>query len=77
MQWRNKLAGVGTVILIVLMFREHTPAYLYVTSLGGFCFAAIFYSLADRNPAVATARQHALPSMLPRNLPPTALSAQT
>lgn len=42
---RDYLPLIGLSCLILLMFREHSPAYLYVTSLGGLCFTALFYIL--------------------------------
>jgi O-antigen ligase len=42
------LAAFATIVLIMLMFREHSPSYLYTTSLGGFCFTVIFYDIAHR-----------------------------
>lgn len=32
-----------TVVLVLLMMREHSVSYLYATSMGGFCFALIFF----------------------------------
>jgi len=42
----HAVAFIGIVALIALMFREHSVSYLYVTSLGGLCFVALFYLLA-------------------------------
>jgi O-antigen ligase len=46
---RNRTALIALVILVMLMFREHSVAYLYVTSLGGLCFTVIFYWLCCRD----------------------------
>jgi hypothetical protein len=42
----NAVALIGTLCLVALMLREHSVSYLYVTSLGGLCFATLFYLLA-------------------------------
>lgn len=42
---RDKLSMLTVFVLVLLMTREHSVAYLYATSLGGFCFAVIFYTL--------------------------------
>jgi hypothetical protein len=42
--WSNRrVLLIGTFVLLMLMVREHSASYLYVTSLGGFCFAALMY----------------------------------
>jgi O-antigen ligase len=42
--WSNRrVLLIGTFVLFMLMIREHSASYLYVTSLGGFCFAALMY----------------------------------
>jgi hypothetical protein len=46
---RNRLAIISTFILVMLMTREHSVAYLYATSLGGFCFSIIFYIINHKN----------------------------
>src|SRR5262249_32212173 len=38
----DRVTLIGIVCLIALMFREHSVSYLYVTSLGGLCFATLF-----------------------------------
>lgn len=43
---KDHLPLVGLLCLTMLMFREHSPAYLYVTSLGGLCFTVLFYLLS-------------------------------
>jgi len=45
---RDPLALGATLVLVLLMTREHSFAYLFATSLGGFCLAAIFFILAER-----------------------------
>lgn len=44
-----RMALVGTFVLVMLMMREHSFAYLYVTSLGGFSLVVLFYLLAARS----------------------------
>lgn len=44
---RDPLALSAIVVMLLLMTREHSFSYLFATSLGGFCVAAIFYVLAD------------------------------
>lgn len=51
---RDPLSAIALAIMLLLMLREHSPAYLYVTSLGGFCFTMIFYAASERS--VATVR---------------------
>lgn len=46
---RTAIPLVCTLVLVMLMMREHSFSYLYVTSLGGFCFATLFYLLASRS----------------------------
>jgi O-antigen ligase len=45
---KDKLSAIALVIMILLMIREHSPAYLFLTSLGGFCFTIIFYAISLR-----------------------------
>jgi O-antigen ligase len=48
---KNTTCLVALIALILLMFREHSASYLYVTSLGGMCFTVIFYLLSDSQKA--------------------------
>ena len=41
------LSGVSVLVLFLLLIREHSPAYLAVTSMGGVCFAMIFCILVQ------------------------------
>lgn len=43
----DKTTFATIVSLILLMNREHSVSYLYVTSLGGFCFVMLFYLLSN------------------------------
>jgi O-antigen ligase len=42
----DRLPAIATGVMFLLMIREHSPAYLGVTSMGGVCFALIFCVLA-------------------------------
>jgi O-antigen ligase len=48
---RKKACLGALTVLILLMFREHSVSYLYVTSLGGMSFTAIFYLLSAQQEA--------------------------
>ena len=41
---RRIVTGAGLVSLTLLMTREHSFSYLYVTSLGGLCFTVLMYA---------------------------------
>lgn len=42
---RQPFGLVAIAVLTLLMTREHSFSYLYTTSLGGFCFTALFFVL--------------------------------
>jgi O-antigen ligase len=44
----KKVAVIGTGVLILLMNREHSAAYLFATSMGGLCFAFLFLIASRR-----------------------------
>jgi O-antigen ligase len=44
------LLAAGLVMLVLLMTREHSVSYLYVTSMGGLCFAVILYLAVRATP---------------------------
>jgi len=46
--------AAGVVILVLLMTREHSMSYLYVTSLGGLCFMVIPYLAVRQHEALAS-----------------------
>jgi O-antigen ligase len=48
LRFRDKLSAIAMVIMLLLMIREHSPAYLFITSLGGLCFTMIFYAVSER-----------------------------
>jgi O-antigen ligase len=41
---RKLVTGAGLVSVVLLMTREHSFSYLYVTSLGGLCFTVLMYA---------------------------------
>lgn len=51
---RHPLGLLAVLTLIMLMTREHSFAYLYATSLGGFCFTAIFLVIVQNDEKIPT-----------------------
>jgi O-antigen ligase len=48
MKLEHRLTLAGLTVLLMLMFREHSLSYLYVTSMGGLCFTVMFYELCRK-----------------------------
>ena len=53
---RKTVVAAGLFAIVLLMTREHSFSYLYVTSLGGLCFVVLIYACVAPDPEAMAGR---------------------